>query len=92
MKTWQVLLIGQGFSVDGVARNCEISGFIDAESPADAVEKVEAIARRRYPELRQASGSFPRPVINADEVTELSRDFPYAIPVDEIELHWTRNL
>lgn len=85
MKTWQVLLIGEGCS-------CEISGFVNAESMAAAVEKVEAIARQRHPELGQASGSFPRPVINADEVTELSREFPYPIAVDEIELHWTGKL
>ncbi len=92
MKTWQVFLTGEGFSVDGKLRDCEISGFINAESLAAAVEKVEAIVRQRHPELRQASGSFPRPAINVDEVTELSGDFPYPIPVNEIELHWTGKL
>ncbi|WP_156370671.1 MULTISPECIES: hypothetical protein [unclassified Acidovorax] len=44
MKTWQVLLIGEGFSVDGVVRSCEISGFVNAESVAAAVSSLTPIA------------------------------------------------
>lgn len=88
MKTWQVLLIGEGFTVDSVLRNCEISGFVKAKSVAAAVEKVEAIARRSHSELEQAAGAFPRPGISAEEVVELGDDFPYPIDVDQVELHW----
>lgn len=88
MKTWQVLLLGEGFTVDGVLRNCEISGFVKAESVAAAVEKAEAIARSSHSELERAAGAFPCPVINAEEVLELGDDFPYAIDADQVELHW----
>jgi hypothetical protein len=77
MKIWQVLLVGEGFTRNGSACDCEISGFVEAAAVDAAVEEAVAIARKTYPELAQASGQFPRPVINADEVVELGADFPF---------------
>jgi hypothetical protein len=88
MKTWQVLLIGEGFFVNGAQCNCEISGFVKAGSVAAAIETVEAIARRSHSELEQATGAFPRPVINAHEVVEVEDAFPHPIDGDHVELHW----
>lgn len=88
MKIWQVLLLGEGFQVKGLKSNCEITGFVEAESVEAAVEKACAIAARIYPELGQAGGPFPRPVVNADEVQELCTPFPYSVEVDQVELHW----
>ena len=88
MKIWQVLLLGEGFQVEGAKSNCEITGFVEAESVEAAIEKACAIATRAHPELAQVAGPFPRPVVNADEVEELGATFPYSVDVDQVELHW----
>lgn len=88
MKTWQVLLIGEGFTVNGALCNCEISGFVNSETVERAVEKAGSIARQNHPELAQASGPFPRPVINAEDVVELSPRFTYSVAIDEIDVNW----
>lgn len=88
MQTWQVLLVGEGFTVDGALRNCEISGFVRAGNVDAAVEKVCAIARQVHAELGQASGVIPGPVISIEEVVEMNDRFPYPFPVDHVEVHW----
>lgn len=51
MRIWQVLLLGEGFQVEGVKSNCEITGFVEAEGVEAAIEKACAIATRAHPEL-----------------------------------------
>ena len=88
MKIWQVWLFGEGFHVRGMKFNCEISGVVEAESADAAAKKACGIATRTHPELSQAAGSFPRPVINANEIQEWSGTHPQSIEVDQVELHW----
>jgi hypothetical protein len=60
MKTWKVLLVGEGFTVKGAHCNCEISGFVNSGSLEGAVERASSIAPQHTPELAQASGPVPR--------------------------------
>jgi hypothetical protein len=86
MAVWQVSAVGWAFIKGGVEQDCEISGFVRADDPDDAFSRVCAIARTLHPELLQAGGPFPRPVINAEEVQEVpeteGRD------IDKVEVYW----
>lgn len=88
MGTWQVTAIGWGFMKDGVEHDCELSGLVRAEDSNDAFSKVCSLAMRDHPELLQAAGPFPRPVINAEEIQAVPNT--RLIGADQIELHWIK--
>lgn len=87
MKTWQVLGYGEGFLHAKRIVGFELSGFVFAEDANEAFEKAIALAKRDWPEISQAEKvDFPRPVINADEIVEVTG----RLTVDEerVELIW----
>lgn len=85
MCAWQVAASGLGFLKDGVQRDCELFGIVSADDVNDAFSKVCRIATQYHPELLQAAGRFPRPVINANEIEELAETH---FSEDRVELHW----
>lgn len=89
MSVWQVTAVGWGFMKDGVQQDCELLGFVRANNPDEAFSKVCNIAIQNHPELLQATGTFPRPVINADEIQEVP-ETQFSGP-DQVELYWGRN-
>jgi hypothetical protein len=88
MSAWQVAAAGWGFMKDGVRQDCELSGLVRANNPDEAFSKVCNIALQDHPELLQATGPFPRPVINADEIQEVP-DSQLA-GADQVELYWIK--
>ena len=88
MGTWQVLAVGRGFMKDSVEHDYELSGLVRAKDPADAFSTACGMAMRDHPELLQAAGQFPRPVINAEEIQEVPAT--RLIGADQIELHWIK--
>ncbi|HEY4081746.1 MAG TPA: hypothetical protein VGM81_13725 [Burkholderiaceae bacterium] len=86
MKLWQVLIIGEGFRLADETRRFELTGIVEAVGANDAFSKACELAMRVHPELAQATGPFPRPVINADEIQEIQRRDD--IEVDTVELEW----
>ena len=85
-KFWRVLIIGEGFRIGDVTRNFELTGIVEATNTNDAFSKACELARRMHPELAQATGPFPRPVIHADEIQELHS--PDGVQVDAVDLEW----
>lgn len=88
MSVWQVAAVGWGFMKDGVQHDCELSGLVRANNPDEAFSKVCNIAIQDHPELLQATGPFPRPVINADEIQEVPET--QLVGADQVELYWIR--
>ncbi len=86
MSVWQVAAVGRDFSKDGVAHDCELFGLVRADDPADAFSKACNIAIQAHPQLLEAAGPFPRPVINPDEIYEVPET--QLVGADEVELHW----
>ncbi|GLQ98800.1 hypothetical protein [Dyella mobilis] len=87
MKTWQVLGRGDGFVHGESVLGFDLSGFVVAKSPYEALEKAIAIAKRDWREISQAEKKeFPRPVINAEEVVDVTGRL--IIEEDRIELYW----
>jgi hypothetical protein len=86
MGVWQVAAVGWGFVKDGVQHDCELSGLVHANDPDEAFSKVCSLAMEEHPELLQATGPFPRPVINADEIEEVPE--AWLVGADQVELHW----
>jgi hypothetical protein len=87
MKNWQVLAHGERFVRGGSIMGFELSGFVTAEGPDEAFLKAVSLARVQHPELKQAeSPSFPKPVINVEEVQECS--MAPASELDRVEVHW----
>lgn len=86
MRVWQVDAVGEGFMKDGVRQDCQLSGLVRANDSNDAFSKVCSIAMQDHAELRQATGPFPRPVINPEEIQEV-----YEVPlihVNQVEVFW----
>lgn len=88
MSLWQVAAVGWGFMKDGLQHDCELSGLVRANNPDEAFSKVCSIATQYSPEFQQATGPFPRPVINADEIQEVSET--EHIGADQVELYWIK--
>ncbi|MFP5392048.1 MAG: hypothetical protein ACLGI6_10990 [Gammaproteobacteria bacterium] len=88
MSMWQVAAVGWGFMKDGGQQDCELSGLVRANNPDEAFSKVCSIAMQDYPELQQATGPFPRPVVNADEIQEVFET--QLVGVDHVELFWIK--
>lgn len=88
MSMWQVAAVGWGFMKDGVEHDCELSGLVRAKNPGEAFSKVCNIATKDHPELLQAAGPFPRPVINPDEIQEVPKT--RLVGADQVELYWIR--
>lgn len=88
MRVWQVLALGTGFIRDGIEQGCEIAGFVRADSPDDAFSKACNIAMKVHPELLQATGRFPRPVINAEEIEELFQ--VDGMDIEKVEVYWVK--
>jgi len=88
MSMWQVAAVGLGFIKDGVEQSCELSGLVRAKDSNDAFSKVCSLASRDHPELLQAAGPFPCPVINVEETQEVLET--RLIKADQIELHWIK--
>lgn len=86
MRVWQVLSIGAGFIRDSIEQGCEIAGFVRADSPDDAFSKACKIAMKLHPELLQATGPFPRPVINAEEIEEIFQ--AEGMGIEKVEVYW----
>ncbi|ULU24455.1 hypothetical protein [Dyella terrae] len=87
MKTWQVLGYGEGFVRGERVLGFELSGLVFAEGPNEAFKKAIALAKREWPEISQADKEgFPRPVINADEVDEVTGQL--IIDGERVELFW----
>ena len=87
MKTWQVLGRGEGFVHGESVLGFELSGFVLANDPNEAFEKAITLAKREWPEISQAEKEeFPRPVINVDEVVQVTGDL--IVGEDRIELFW----
>jgi hypothetical protein len=86
MGVWQVAAVGWGFVKDGVQHYCELSGLVHANDPDEAFSKVCSLAMEEHRELLQATGPFPRPVINADEIEEVPE--AWFVGADQVELHW----
>jgi len=87
MKTWQVLGRGEGFVHGKSTLGFELSGFVLADDPNEAFEKAITIAKREWPEISQAEKKeFPRPVINADEVVEVTG--LRFVDEERVELFW----
>jgi hypothetical protein len=87
MRVWQVSAVGWGFMKTGNEQDCEIVGFVRAADPDDAFSKACAIATVLAPELLQAAGTFPRPVINAEEIQEVPE--MEGLDIDKVEVYWT---
>ena len=87
MKIWHVLGRGEGFVHDGTVLGFELSGFVSADGPNQAFEKAISLAKGEWPEISQAEKSgFPKAVINADEVGEVTGRLN--VDLDRIELFW----
>ncbi|MBP1203562.1 hypothetical protein JOD97_001576 [Duganella sp. 1411] len=89
MRVWQVSAVGWGFMKIGKRQDCEIAGFVRADDPDDAFSRACAIARVLAPELLQAVGPFPRPVINVEEIQEVPET--EGLDIDKVEVYWTEN-
>ena len=85
MKLWQVMVKGEGFVRSGVTASFDLTAFVEAESPDDAFAKACDPARQAHPELAQATGPFPRAVIDADEIQEAAGPYERS---GEVELEW----
>ena len=88
MGTWQVAAVGWDFMKDGVQHDCELAGLVRANNPGEAFSKVCSIAMQDHPELQQATGPFPRPGINADEIQEVCET--QLIGADQVEVFWIK--
>ena len=88
MGTWQVAAVGWDFMKDGVQHDCELSGLVRANNPGEAFSKVCSIAIQDHPEPQQATGPFPRLVINADEIQEVCET--QLIGADQVEVFWIK--
>lgn len=86
MGVWKVSAVGWSFMKSGKERDCEIAGFVRADDPGDAFSRACSIASIFAPELLQAAGPFPRPVINAEEIQELASS--EGIDIDKVEVYW----
>ncbi|MGO4505350.1 hypothetical protein [Dyella sp. 2YAF14] len=87
MKTRQVIGRGEGFVRGESILGFELSGFVLADGPDDAFAKAVTLAKRKWPEISQVEkDKFPRPVINADEVAEVTSGL--VIGEDRVELFW----
>lgn len=87
MKTWQILGRGEGFIRGERVVGFELSGFVLANGPDEAFEKAITIAKRDWAEISQAEKEgFPRPVINADEVVEVTGGL--IVREDQVDLIW----
>jgi hypothetical protein len=86
MGVWQVSAVGWGFMKGGTKQDCEITGLVRADDPDDAFSRACAIAKILDPELLQAVGPFPRPVINAEEIQELP--CTEGVDIDKVQVCW----
>lgn len=86
MKVWQIYGEGEGFVIDGTPMAFELSGFVEADDPGAAFAQACELAREEHPELAQAAGPFPRPVINPMEIHEIGEDL--AVEVGKIRVDW----
>lgn len=88
ISVWQVLGVGFGFVRNNIEQHCELAGFVSANDPDEAFSKACHIAMKDNQELLQATGAFPRAVINAEEIQELSE--VEGIEVDKVEVYWSK--
>lgn len=88
MSIWQVAAIGLGFIKDAVQHDCELYGLVRANNPNEAFSKVCNLAMQDHPELQQATGPFPRAVINADEIEEVPET--QLVGPGQVELYWIK--
>lgn len=88
MRVWQVSAMGSGFIRNGIEHDCELTGFVRADAPDEMFSKAFNIAMTLHPELIQATGPFPRPVINIEEIEEIFEE--EGIDVDKVELYWVK--
>lgn len=87
MGIWQIQIWGEGFVLDGEEASFELDGIVKAANVSGAFDMAVALAKQQYPELSQAEHSpGPGPVINAEEIQELS-EAPES-QIDKVELFW----
>nr|WP_315212597.1 hypothetical protein [uncultured Duganella sp.] len=87
MSVWQVSAVGWGFAKSGKEPHCEIAGFVCADDHDETFSKACAIAKVIAPELLQAVGPFPRPVINAEQIQEVPET--EGLEISKVEVYWT---
>ncbi|MEJ5128870.1 hypothetical protein WH367_22720 [Comamonas sp. MYb21] len=86
MKVWQIYGEGEGFVIDGTEMAFELSGFVEADDADAAFAQACELARGKHPELAQAAGPFPRPVINHMEIQEIGAVL--AVEVGKVRVDW----
>jgi len=87
MKIWQVAAQGEGFQRYGSSSGFELSAFITAATPCEALAKAVRIAKTQITELCQTEHlGLPRAVINPEEIQEFSGT--PSTEIDAVEIHW----
>jgi hypothetical protein len=87
IKIWSVTICGEGFLRQNSNMGFELSGYIKATDPNEALLKAIKLAKQEYFEISQLEKEVnPKPVINAEEIQEFA-DAPQD-EVDKIEIYW----